>query len=233
MTLRSDIHAALEEVTPPAPHLSTTAVGAAVRGDRPVRRSRRGLLLVAVAAALVIVLAGSVATLRLVSAPGRTGPAAPPPGLPAGLVLTTWVRDPSVITGPYPGYRPQIRMDQRKITGAHAVQKTSTGGWLVLVRFDPDGQRLFESITADAARACTAGTCAQSHVTAWLDLTPDDVAHWNERANELYASEGRGGKLLSDPYLQSPIMGPEAIVAFGLSQRDAEALARRLDHAGG
>lgn len=243
MTLRSDIHAALDDVTPSAPHLPTTALEAALRGDRPARRPRRGLL-VAAAAALMVVLAGGVVAVRLGSAPGTTSPAAPPTQLPTGLVVTTWVRDPSIVTGPYPGYRPQVRMDQRSVAGAHAVQNTTTGTWLVLVRFEPDGQRLFGSITA-AVHACSAGACPQNHVTMWLDLTPDDVAHWNERATKLYASEGQGGKLLSDAVLRSsgascsttciegPIGEPETIVAGGLSQHDAEVLARRLDRVGG
>jgi len=66
-------------------------------------------------------------------------------------------------------------------------------------------------------------------VTAWLDLSPDNVAHWSERANELYTPEGRGGKLFADPLLQSPIVGPEAIADFGLSRHDAPFLAGRLN----
>jgi hypothetical protein len=63
----------------------------------------------------------------------------------------------------------------------------------------------------------------------WLNLTPDDVAHWNERADALYAPNG---KLLVDPYVQSPITSGTVFVAFDLSQANAEVIAGRLNHRG-
>jgi hypothetical protein len=103
---------------------------------------------------------------------------------------------------------------------------------VVEITLTPGGQALFSSLTTAAFQACGAagpGNCPQNHVTMWADLTPDDTAHWEERAVTLYKPVDEGGKLLSDPYVQEPVLSSRAIVGFGLTQARAEAMARRLN----
>jgi hypothetical protein len=232
VTLRSDIHAALEAVTPSAPHLPTAAVDAAIRTGTPARR-RRGLL-VAAAAVPVLVAAALVVTLLRAAPLANSEPGLRPAAPPTPLVWTTWVADPSITAGPFPGYRPEILPDQPQVASVRTEQDPSGGGWDLVVTFTAEGRQLEATITTDAYNACgtgSTGTCPASRVTAWLDLTPDDVAHWNERADALYTTPG--GKLVADPYVQEPVTDGTAILVTSLSRSEVESIAARVNHTTG
>ncbi|MBO0685923.1 MAG: hypothetical protein J2P45_22485 [Candidatus Dormibacteraeota bacterium] len=157
-------------------------------------------------------------------APSRPGAAAP-----ARLVVTTWTKDPSFTDTPYPGYRPAISpITSDMITNAQVV-RNSNGDIVVQVKFDSRGTEIFRNLTAQAAAACPQQACPQSHLTMWLDLTQDDVDHWNQRAHDLYRPFYRGGKLLTDPAVAAPITGGSAQISGNFNQQQAEDLAHRLN----
>jgi hypothetical protein len=243
MTLRSDIQAALDEVTPPAPHLAPTVVDSLTRGGLTARPQRRaGAVLTAVVALLLVVgLSTAIVVQRYMQtspAPASTGaiPAGPGLTLSGDLVLTTWVKDPSVVTGPWAGYRPQLAsFDRSLVATAHAEPAGQVPGgpgdgtWAVSVTLNARGTQAFAQLTTAPAHACpgTPGACAESHVTEWVGLTQDDIDHWNERANLLYQPTPRG-KLLTDPYPVTPLTGGVFVIVGQFDQRQAQDLARWL-----
>ena len=231
MSFRSDLHRALEEVTPPAPHLRYTVMEA-VRAGQRARRPRalpRAAAVLAVVVSLAL-LGGGVVVFTAAGrspAPGGSGSAAP-----ARLVVTTWTPDASVDDAPYPGYRPEVTpLTSDMITNAQAVRNPD-GDVAVQVRFDSQGSEIFRNVTAQAAAACPHQDCPQRHVTMWLDLTQDDVNRWHERAHDLYRPFSHGGKLLTDPVVTSPISGGSAQIAGDFNQQQADELARRLEPGG-
>lgn len=229
MTLRSDIHAALEEVTPSAPHLPSTVLEAIQRV--PAARSRRRAIAVLALAAVLLLVGGGLTTLRALM---LVPPAASPATVPAGrLVITTWVADPSVTAGPFPGYRPQPTAITPDMVTSAAAEPNPDGGtdWVVTFSFDARGTRIFSEVSAAAYNACgsgSTGSCPQSHITNWLDLTQDDINSWNTRANQLYQPFDSGGKLLSDPYIQQPITGGQGLIQGEFTRQEATTLAARL-----
>jgi len=138
------------------------------------------------------------------------------------LVITTWVKDATVTNGPWQGYKPQFtRMRADMLTQASSGLDPQGGaGYVVMFTFDGEGANIFAQLSTAAYNACptTPGACAESRVTNWLDLSADDIAHWNERANYLAQAYDPSctpspptrpycGKLLSDPYMVQPITG--------------------------
>jgi preprotein translocase subunit SecD len=124
-------------------------------------------------------------------------------GTTAQLVVTTWVKDPSVTGGPNPGYKPQftqIRSDM--LTTAYA-SLDQTQGWIVNTTYNSAGGDILSKLTQTAAAACPGAGCPESRITYWLNLTPDDIANWNERADKLYTPYDQGGKLVTDPQVDS------------------------------
>jgi preprotein translocase subunit SecD len=201
----------------------------AVRVGRAPRRSRalpRAAVVLAVVLSLAVI-GGGVAMFAVSSrqqAPSRPGAAAP-----ARLVVTTWTKDPSFIDAPYPGYRPQVTpLTSDMITNAQVV-RNSDGDIVVQVKFDSRGTEIFRNLTAQAAAACPQSDCPQRHVTMWLDLTQDDVDHWNQRAHNLYRPFYQGGKLLTDPVVRAPITGGSAQIPGNFTEQQAEDLAHRLN----
>ena len=151
-------------------------------------------------------------------------------GRTAQLVITNWVADPSVTNGPNPGYKPQhTQMRSDMLTTASAGLDPNGGtAYVVNFTFNSEGANIFSKLSTDAYQACPTGDCPQRHITNWLDLTPDDIAHWNERANEIYRPYDQGGKLLSDPYIQNPITGGQGYIQGSFSQQSAKDLATLL-----
>ena len=231
MTLRSDIHAALDPVTPAAPHLPSVIVDAVTAAPPPRRRWRRAASLTVVGAVVLILITvlAAVGFRTLSSAPGRTTPAGAPPAPPAAFVITAWVRDPSVVNGPWPGYRPQMTLMYRGTLVSVRAARDPSGGndWVVQFTLDSEGAQVLGSLTRDAVAAC-AGDCPERHVASWLDLTQDDVDHWNERAEAVYRPVSQGGKLISDPHVVSPITAGQGYIQRNFSQQEATELARRL-----
>ena len=135
-------------------------------------------------------------------------------GKTARLVTTTWVPDASITNGPYPGYRPQItKLTSNMVTGANASLDQSGGnGWVVNVTLNSEGSGIFGQLSTSAYNACQQQGCPQQHIAEWLDLTQDDVDHWNERATTLYQDTNHGGKLVTDPVIQEPITGGQFFI---------------------
>ncbi|HEY7198600.1 MAG TPA: hypothetical protein VIC57_00230 [Candidatus Dormibacteraeota bacterium] len=231
MTLRSDIHAALDPVAPPAPHLPSTVMAAVTRAGAPSEPTRRTVLLIVAATSLLAVIGfgAVVGGLRLVGE--RTlSPASAPP---AKLVVTTWVRDPSVTGGPFPGYRPRMTSITPDMVASASAAPDPNGGhdWIVSFSFDARGARIFREITTVAAVACGPsgpGSCPEGRVTDWLDLTQADIDDWDARADLLYQPAAGGGKLLSDPYIVAPITGGQGYIEGAYTRDQATALARQL-----
>jgi preprotein translocase subunit SecD len=168
-----------------------------------------------------------VAALALVWSCGGAG--APGPTQPqTTLVITQWVKDPGVNNGPWPGYRPQISpIGQKMVTAVQAGPDNYGADWVVYVTFNAEGARLLRSLTKKAMAACP-GDCAERHLAHWLDLTQDDVVHWNERASSEYRPVSAGGKLLSDTYVLYPIPTGNTLISANFSKQQATDLARRL-----
>jgi len=232
MTLRYDIHVALDAVTPAAPHLPSTVVDAMLAAPPRQPRWRRAASLSLIGAAAVILLAGLVVVrLGLLSgAPGRTVPASTVPPRPAALVITKWVKDPSVVNGPWPGYRPQAVLKYRGTLASVQATRDPSGGndWVVGFTLDQEGAQILGSLTKDAVAACSGFDCPERHIANWLDLTQYDIDHWNERAMAEYRPVAQGGKLVSDPYVVAPITGGQGYFQGNFSQQEATALARQL-----
>jgi preprotein translocase subunit SecD len=155
-------------------------------------------------------------------------------GRTAQLVTTKWVADPTVTAQPWPGFRPQVtNLRADMLTSANASLDPNAGTtWVVNVSYNSDGSNIFSQLTNDAYNACPTTDCAQRHITNWLDLSADDVAHWNERAPQLYKPFDQGGKLVTDPYIQNPITGGTATISGGtpgFTQQSATDLATLLN----
>lgn len=135
-------------------------------------------------------------------------------GKTARLVTTTWVPDASITNGPYPGYKPQItKLTSNMVTGANAsLDQNGGNGWVVNVTLNSEGSGIFGQISTTAYNSCQQQQCPQQHVAEWLDLTQDDVDHWNDRATTLYQDTNHGGKLVTDPVISSPITGGQFFI---------------------
>jgi preprotein translocase subunit SecD len=150
------------------------------------------------------------------------------------LVITTWVADSSITNGPYPGYRPQMTQMQASMLQTANASLDPTGGtaWVVNFTFNGAGAGIFSQLSTTAYNACGsqgAGSCPQSHITNWLDLTQDDINNWNAKATTLYQPFDSGGKLLSDPFIQQPITGGTGFIQGNFSQQTAQDLATSLN----
>lgn len=150
------------------------------------------------------------------------------------LVITTWVKDSTITNGPFPGYKPQLtKMTADMLTSANAGLDPNGGtGWVVNFQYDATGASIFSNLSTTAYNACGSGgtgSCPESHVTNWLDLDQEDIANWNDRANQLYQPFDSGGKLLSDPYIQSPITGGNGYISGNFGQQSAKDLATSLN----
>jgi preprotein translocase subunit SecD len=153
-------------------------------------------------------------------------------GQTARLVITKWVADPSITKGPNIGYRPQMtQMSADMLTGATAGLNPNGTGWVVNFTFNSAGASTFGQLTTEAYNACPQSDCPQKHITNWLDLTQDDINHWNDRADILYRpfDQGQGAKLLTDPTIIQPITGGQGFIEGNFSQQTAKNLATLLN----
>jgi preprotein translocase subunit SecD len=155
-------------------------------------------------------------------------------GRTAQLVTTKWVADSTVTAGPWPGYRPQETALRADMLTSASAQLDPSGGtaWVVNTNYNSAGAGIFSQLTNDAYNACPTTDCPQRHITNWLDLSPDDIAHWNERALQLYKPFDQGGKLVTDPYIQNPITGGTATISGGtpgFTQQSSKDLATLLN----
>jgi protein-export membrane protein SecD len=151
------------------------------------------------------------------------------------LITTTWVKDASVTNGPWPGYKPQItNLKSDMLTSANASLDTNGGGgWVINFSLNSTGANIFSQLSQTAVNACPQGDCPERHITEWLDLSQDDINQWNERVNLVYRPYDQGGKLVTDPTMQSAITGGQGIIqgpaSSPFSQQSANDLATLLN----
>jgi preprotein translocase subunit SecD len=151
-------------------------------------------------------------------------------GQTAQLITTKWVADPSVTGGPWPGFKPQItNLRSDMVTGATASLDQNGTAWVVNISFNSEGAAIFGQLTGDAYNACPTSDCAQRHIAEWLDLTQDDIDHWNEKVQQLYKPTDQGGKLLTDPQIIQQISGGQAQITGSFTQDSAKNLATLLN----
>jgi preprotein translocase subunit SecD len=151
-------------------------------------------------------------------------------GQTARLVITKWVKDPSITKGPYPGYKPQITpMTSDMLTSATASINQNGAGWVVNFQFNSAGANTFGQLTTEAYNACPQTDCPEKHITDWLDLTQDDINQWNDRAQDLFKPFDQGGRLLTDPVIINPITGGQGFIEGNFSQQSAKNLATLLN----
>ena len=151
-------------------------------------------------------------------------------GQTAQLVTTKWVPDSTVTGPPWPGFKPQItplRADM--VTGATASLDQNGTSWVVNITFNSEGANIFSQLTGDAYNACPTSDCAQRHITEWLDLSQDDIDHWNERVQQLYKPTDQGGRLLTDPQIIQQISGGQAQITGNFSRESSKNLATLLN----
>jgi protein-export membrane protein SecD len=128
-------------------------------------------------------------------------------------------------------------MNSGMLTSATAELDPNGGtGWVVGYQFDPAGSAIYAQLTgATFAATCpVAGQvdCPERRLAFWLDLTPDDVAHWDQRGADLYAQygSGSGGKRLVDAYTQSEIPNGQGVISGTFTRQSAHDLATGLSN---
>jgi preprotein translocase subunit SecD len=164
------------------------------------------------------------------------------------LVYTKWVKDAKVTGGTVPGYRPELTgLTGDDIASASAsIDPTSGIGWVVNVNFTSHGSDLFGKLTTANVAACpdttTTGTCPERHLTIWLDLTQNDINHWEDAnwANKASANfdanclatlgaNANCPKFLVDANTIQPILGGSAFISGGFTQASAVDLATGIN----
>ena len=193
------------------------------------RKRRRWPWVVGVGTAAVLLLGVCTAVVVYESRPP------PPQQTPATLVITQWVKDPAVVDGPWPGYRPQISAMQPKMVARVVALLDPNAGptpdpngsvWLVDITLNAEGTRLLGALTKNAVAACS-DDCPERHIAWWLELSQDDIDHWNERASADYRRVDQGGKLVFDPRVGAPITDGTLEVG-DYTDQEAHILVRRL-----
>ena len=152
------------------------------------------------------------------------------------LVITRWVPDPAITGGVVPGYRPQpTPMTSDMLTGASAqLDPNGAGGWRVAYQFDSRGAAIYSQLTGATFQASCPQPgqldCPERRLTFWLDLTPDDVAHWDQVAGTAYQPYGTdpGARLLVDAYTLHQIADGQGVILGAFTQQSAEDLAAGL-----
>jgi protein-export membrane protein SecD len=154
------------------------------------------------------------------------------------LVVTRWVPDPSITGQPLPGYRPQMTaITSSMLTGANAELDPNGGtGWVVSYQFDAAGTAIYSKLTGDTfAAACPQPgqvDCPERRLTFWLDLTPDDIAHWSERAAAAYQLHGTSpdARLLVDAYTAQQIPNGQGVIQGSFTEQSAKDLAAGIQN---
>ena len=156
-------------------------------------------------------------------------------GRTSRLVYTTWVKDPAAPQGRQtsPGYRPQLSgLTGDDISSASAALDQNGVNWVVNVNFNSRGSDLFGKLTTDNVNACPGqnADCPERHLGIWLDLTQQDIDHWNDPAfvAKITADPNQGGKLLTNPYTIQPILGGQSQITGQFTQDSAKELATNI-----
>ncbi len=154
-------------------------------------------------------------------------------GRTAKLVTTKWVPDPNSKGSIAPGYKPQLTaLTGDMITSATAQTDQNGASWVVSITFNSQGADIFGKLTTEAVNACPGANadCPQRHIANWLDLTPDDIAHWDDPgyADQISLPIAKGGKLVTNPTIIEPILSGQAQISGSFDQNTAKDLATLL-----
>jgi preprotein translocase subunit SecD len=167
------------------------------------------------------------------------------------LVYTKWVKDAKVTAGPEPGYKPAFTgLTGDDISSASASIDPSSGiGWVVNLSFTSHGADLFGKLTTANVAACpgdpasvATANCPERHLATWLDLTQNDINHWEDPAyvGKVYgnydpnclATAGPNAvcpKFLVDANTIQPILGGQAFISGSFTQKSAVDLATGIN----
>ena len=156
-------------------------------------------------------------------------------GKTAKLITTIWVKDANSKSGPEPGYKPQISpLSSDMVTNASAQLDQNGVAWTVQLTFNSQGSDIFGKLTTTAFNACSTSDCPERHIAEWLNLTPEDIARWDEPgfSDQVSAPTSLNGKLLTNPVIQQAITGGTAVISGGspgFTQQSAKDLATQLN----
>jgi preprotein translocase subunit SecD len=171
-------------------------------------------------------------------------------GAVSKLVYTKWVPDPKVTTGPEPGYKPAfVGLTGDDISSASATIDSTGTSWVVNITFTSKGATTFDNLTRDNVAACpgdpnTSATanCPPRHLAIWLDLTQNDIDHWEDPAYvaKVMSTYDPGclatqtadtvcGKFLTDPITLQEIAGGNAVISGSFTQQSANDLATGIN----
>jgi preprotein translocase subunit SecD len=167
------------------------------------------------------------------------------------LVYTKWVKDAKVTAGPQPGYKPAFTgLTGNDIASASASLDPQNGiSWVVNVNFTSTGSDLFGKLTTANVAACPGDTttatanCPERHLAIWLDLTQNDINHWEDPAYvaKVYQNYNPAclaaasatticPKFLVDAVTITPILGGQAVISGGsFTQQSAVDLATGIN----
>ena len=166
------------------------------------------------------------------------------------LVYTKWVPDAKVSGGLINQYKPQLTgLTGDDISSASAGLDPSGIGWVVNISFNQAGSDLFGKLTTANVAACpgdpnttTTANCPERHLTIWLDLTQNDINHWEDATYATTVSgnydpnclatkgpEATCPKYLVDANTISPILGGQAFISGSFNQQQATDLATGIN----
>jgi preprotein translocase subunit SecD len=183
-----------------------------------------------IALGTILVLLLAVAVYAIASGTRRPAPAAHPR---LHLVVTIWVKDATITTGPHPGFLPSITsLDEKAITAANAQLDTSGRSWVVDFTLTSAGADAYATLTRQAVNACPDTSedpeCAERFIAMWSNLTATDVANWNDTGTYLSMPYTNRGKLIIDAYIIEPILGGQVRITGTFTQKQATDLADAL-----
>ena len=157
----------------------------------------------------------------------------------AHLDFTTWVADAKApAAGQAPaGFRPQkTGLGSAQVSSASSGTDQTGTQYQVNLNFNSQGASTFNDLTTKAVNACPGDTgsdpnanCAQRHIAIFEDLTDDDIANWAARATQLALPPDQGGKMLTNPVIQNPIPGGQAVITGNFSADSARTLAIQIN----
>ena len=144
------------------------------------------------------------------------------------LVLTRWVSDPHAPSNsPQQGFRPELTgLTGDELTSASPGIDPQSSQWVVNLQFNSAGAALFGTLSTAAFNACQPNSCAQNHLTWWLDLTQNDINQWD---NPSVVADLLATKYVTDPFTQNPINGGQATISGGFTEQSAKALSANLN----
>ena len=163
------------------------------------------------------------------------------------LTYTTWIADAKVTGGPEPGYKPAFSglTGDDIVSASAALDPNSGAAWVVNISFTSHGADLFSKLTSDNVAACPgdatttlSANCAQRHLAIWLDLTQNDINHWEDPnylavVSRSYDSGSTGTdptpKFLTNPVTIQQIGGGQAVISGSFTQASANNLATGIN----